>query len=134
MKKKGNKINEHQYRNTQDALRNTVTTSYYTDGMMLTESKTDTVYHDSSKLATHSDIKVSKVMSTADGLKNSVIVFIMIIYVTMVWAYRRFFVEMFYENSLYINVITLSSAMVYLADLLHSLQPCSLQFTRMTNW
>ena len=82
--------------NTQDALRNTVTTSYYTDGMVLTESKTDTVYHDSSKLATHSDIKVSKVMSTADYWKIVFIVFIMIIYVTMVYGpIAAFLVEMF---------------------------------------
>src|SRR6186997_3454646 len=31
--------------NSQDAIRNTITTYAYTDGMMLTESKTDTVYH-----------------------------------------------------------------------------------------
>jgi len=82
--------------NTQDALRNTVTTSYYIDGMVLTESKTDTVYHDSSKLATRSDIKVSKVMSTADYWKIVFIVFIMIIYVTMVYGpIAAFLVEMF---------------------------------------
>jgi hypothetical protein len=64
--------------------------------MMLTESKTDTVYHDPSKLATHSDIKISKLLSTTDYWKIVFIVFIMILYVTMVYGpIAAFLVEMF---------------------------------------
>ena len=82
--------------NSQDAIRNTVTTFSYTDGMLLTESKTDTVYHDAHKLATHVDVKVSKIVSTADYWKIVFIVFIMILYVTMVYGpIAAFLVEMF---------------------------------------
>ena len=82
--------------NSQDAIRNTVTTFSYTDGMLLTESKTDTVYHDAHKLATHIDVKVSKIVSTADYWKIVFIVFIMILYVTMVYGpIAAFLVEMF---------------------------------------
>jgi MFS family permease len=81
---------------TTDSLRKTTTKTFYTDGMQMTELKTDTVYAQVGKLTIKPDVKVSKIISSNDYWMMVGIVFIMILYVTMVYGpIAAFLVEMF---------------------------------------
>ena len=62
----------------------------------MTETKTDTAYADLSKTTIKPDIKLSKLISKNDYWMMVAIVFLMIIYVTMVYGpIAAFLVEMF---------------------------------------
>jgi MFS family permease len=80
---------------TDDSLRKTVTSIFYTDGMRITETKTDTVYA-AGRTTTRPGIKISKTLGSGDYWVMVLIVFIMILYVTMVYGpIAAFLVEMF---------------------------------------
>ncbi|NNV54078.1 MFS transporter [Limnovirga soli] len=82
--------------NTGDSLRKTVTKSFYTDGMVMTETKTDTVYADATKTISKPAVKINKLINSSDYWTMVWIVFIMIVYVTMVYGpIAAFLVEMF---------------------------------------
>ena len=82
--------------NTTDTLRKVVTKTAYTDGMTMTETKTDTAYAAVGKKTIKPDVKVSKVISSADYWKIVFLVWIMIVYVTMVYGpIAAFLVELF---------------------------------------
>lgn len=81
---------------TTDSLRKTTTKTFYTDGMQMMEVKTDTVYAQAGKLTIKPDIKISKIISSNDYWMMVGIVFIMILYVTMVYGpIAAFLVELF---------------------------------------
>ncbi|MGZ5190900.1 MAG: MFS transporter [Flavisolibacter sp.] len=80
---------------SQDALRTSTQTSYYEDGMVMTVTTTDTAYA-SGKFTQKPLIKTNKVISKSDYWFMVGIVFIMIIYVTMVYGpIAAFLVELF---------------------------------------
>lgn len=81
--------------NTADAIRTAKQTFYYEDGMTMTVTSTDTAY--ASGMATQKPIiKTNKVISKSDYWFMVGIVFIMIIYVTMVYGpIAAFLVELF---------------------------------------
>ncbi len=80
---------------TGNSLRTAVTKSFFEDGMVLSETKKDTAYASGIQTA-KPDIKVSKLLGGGDYWKMVFIVFIMIIYVTMVYGpIAAFLVEMF---------------------------------------
>ena len=81
---------------TGNSLRSVSTTHLFDDGMRMTETKTDTVYAEGGKTTLKPDVKLSKVLSSKDYWMMVGIVFIMIIYVTMVYGpIAAFLVEMF---------------------------------------
>jgi MFS family permease len=81
---------------TTDSLRKTVTKTFYTDGLQMTEIKTDTLYAQAGKTTIKPDLKVSKVIGNYDYWMMVGIVFIMILYVTMVYGpIAAFLVELF---------------------------------------
>lgn len=81
---------------TGNSLRVTNTKYFYEDGMVMTETKTDTVYNDASKKTLKPDVKLSKVLGQNDYWMMVGIIFVMIIYVTMVYGpIAAFLVEMF---------------------------------------
>ena len=80
---------------TRNLLRSTSTIRHYEDGMIITETKKDTLYE-----AGNSSLKpvteVSKKLGTADYWKMIGIIFLMIIYVTMTYGpIAAFLVELF---------------------------------------
>ena len=80
---------------TKDLIKKTTTKFFYEDGMMVTEIKTDTVYT-SGKVSVKADVKMSKKLSTGDYWMMGGVVFIMILYVTMVYGpIAAFLVELF---------------------------------------
>ncbi len=82
--------------NTPDSLRTVSTTSMYTDGMMLVETKKDTLYADASKTTLKPVIQVTKTMGDRDYWMMVLFIFIMILYVTMVYGpIAAFLVELF---------------------------------------
>jgi hypothetical protein len=82
--------------NSSDSLRKTITKSYYDDGMVQVETKTDTVYADAGRTTVKPDIKVSKILGDSDYWKMVFMVFVMILYVTMVYGpIAAFLVELF---------------------------------------
>ena len=81
--------------NSENSVRTTVTKNFFTNGMIISESKSDTVYA-SGKVPVKSDIKISKQLGRASYWKMVGIIFIMIIYVTMVYGpIAAFLVELF---------------------------------------
>ena len=79
-----------------DSLRKQVTKSYFADGMVLTETKVDTGYAAAGKTTLKPDVKVSKILGNGDYWKMVLLVFIMILYVTMVYGpIAAFLVELF---------------------------------------
>jgi len=81
---------------TQDSLRQIVTKTAFADGMLMTEIKTDTLYAQAGKATIKPDVKISKLISSSDYWLITGIVFIMIIYVTMVYGpIAAFLVELF---------------------------------------
>jgi MFS family permease len=81
---------------TENSLRTISTKRFFENGMILTETKTDTAYAEVGKTTIKPDIKLSKLLSTNDYWTMVGIVFIMILYVTMVYGpIAAFLVEMF---------------------------------------
>ena len=81
--------------NSENSIRTTVTKDFFTDGMMISETKSDTVYA-SGKVPVKSDVKISKLLGKSGYWKMVGIIFIMIIYVTMVYGpIAAFLVELF---------------------------------------
>jgi len=82
--------------NTGNSIRTAVTKSFFEDGMIISETKKDTVYTATHKLTLKPDIKISKILGSGSYWKMVLIVFMMIIYVTMVYGpIAAFLVEMF---------------------------------------
>ena len=82
--------------NTADTFRMVTNKYYYADGMVLSETKKDTVYGAVGKLTLKPVITVSKVVGNSDYWKMVFFVFIMILYVTMVYGpIAAFLVELF---------------------------------------
>jgi len=82
--------------NSQNSLRVINTKYFFEGGTVMTETKSDTVYSDPSRRTLKPDVKLSKVLSEDDYWLMVGIVFIMIIYVTMVYGpIAAFLVEMF---------------------------------------
>ncbi len=81
---------------TTDTLRTVVKRFFYEDGMIVSETKNDTAYGEAGKLTIKPEIKIAKTVGNADYWKMVFIVFIMIIYVTMVYGpIAAFLVELF---------------------------------------
>src|ERR1051326_4191229 len=81
---------------TGNSLRIVSSKYFFDDGMMLTEVKTDTAYADLSRTTVKPDIKLTKLLSDHDYWMMVGIVFVMILYVTMVYGpIAAFLVEMF---------------------------------------
>jgi len=81
---------------SQNSIRVVNTKYFFDDGMVMTEAKSDTVYSDPSRTTLKPDVKLSKVLGENDYWMMVGIVFIMIIYVTMVYGpIAAFLVEMF---------------------------------------
>lgn len=82
--------------NTADSLRKTVTKTFYADGMSMVQTKTDTAYAAPGKTTIKPLVAVSKTLASADYWKMAGIVFILILYVTMVYGpIAAFLVELF---------------------------------------
>jgi MFS family permease len=79
-----------------DALRSMTTTSYYDNGTFIIETTKDTLYTSADKKTRKPDTRVSKKLGTSGYWKMVGIVFIMILYVTMVYGpIAAFLVELF---------------------------------------
>jgi len=79
-----------------NSLRTSVTKTFYDDGMIIAETKKDTLYDEPGKATIKPDIKISKTLGDTDYWKMVLIVFVMILYVTMVYGpIAAFLVEMF---------------------------------------
>jgi MFS family permease len=79
-----------------DSLRTVVTKTYYADGLVQAETKTDTLYAAVGVTTLKPDIKIAKTVGNRDYWKMVFFVFIMILYVTMVYGpIAAFLVEMF---------------------------------------
>ncbi len=82
--------------NSSDSLRKVVTVTHYSDGMMMTETKTDTAYAAAGKTTLKPEVKLSKKISSSDYWMIVALVFVMILYVTMVYGpIAAFLVELF---------------------------------------
>ncbi len=82
--------------NTGNSVRKQTTNYFFKEGIKITEVKTDTVYTDPGKTTIKPDIKISKLLNTSNYWMMIGIVFIMIVYVTMVYGpIAAFLVEMF---------------------------------------
>jgi len=82
--------------NTGNSLRKIGTTHFFDDGTLLMETRTDTLYAEAGKITDKPDVKISKLLP-ANGYWLMVgIIFIMILYVTMVYGpIAAFLVELF---------------------------------------
>ncbi len=79
-----------------NSLRTIETKHFFDDGTLLTETRTDTVYADAGKTTLKPDIKVSKLLPASNYWLMVAIVFVMILYVTMVYGpIAAFLVELF---------------------------------------
>ncbi len=79
-----------------DSLRKVVTKTFYTDGMSQVQTKTDTAYSTPGKTTKKPVVATSKTISSSDYWKMVGIVFILILYVTMVYGpIAAFLVELF---------------------------------------
>jgi MFS family permease len=82
--------------NSPDTLRTVVNKIFYTDGMVLSETKKDTVYAAAGKITLKPDVRIAKTVGNKDYWKMVFFVFIMILYVTMVYGpIAAFLVELF---------------------------------------
>ena len=82
--------------NSENSVHKITTSYFFKEGIKLTEVKTDTVYVDSGKMTVKPDVKISKLLSSSNYWMMIGIVFIMIVYVTMVYGpIAAFLVEMF---------------------------------------
>ncbi len=81
---------------TSDSVRKTVTKTFYTDGMSMVQTKTDTAYFTPGKMTKKPVVTTSKTINSSDYWKMVGIVFILILYVTMVYGpIAAFLVELF---------------------------------------
>jgi MFS family permease len=81
---------------TENSLRTTSTKYFYQDGMELTEIKTDTLLSAPMNSITKPQVKIAKVLGERDYWITIGLVFVMILYVTMVYGpIAAFLVEMF---------------------------------------
>ena len=79
-----------------DTLRTTAVKQFYDDGLIMTNTTTDTLYAGHTKSTIKPDVKVSKNISSGGYWQMVMIVFVMIIYVTMVYGpIAAFLVELF---------------------------------------
>ena len=82
--------------NTGNSLRTIGTKHFFDDGTILTETRIDTAYADAGKTTLKPDIKVSKLLPAKSYWLMVAIVFVMILYVTMVYGpIAAFLVELF---------------------------------------
>ena len=72
--------------NSTDSIRKVVTKSYFTDGMNMVSTKTDTAYSTPGKTTKKPAVAISKTLSSTDYWKMVGIVFILILYVTLVYG------------------------------------------------
>jgi MFS family permease len=94
--KKEVKITETIIVGTSDSLRKVVTHSSYADGTTAVETKTDTVYAQAGKVTIKPLVAVAKTLPSGDYWKMVGIVFLLILYVTMVYGpIAAFLVELF---------------------------------------
>ena len=81
---------------TTDSIRKVVTKTFYTDGMSQILTKTDTAYSTPGKTTKKPIVAISKTISSSDYWKMVGVVFILILYVTMVYGpIAAFLVELF---------------------------------------
>jgi MFS family permease len=81
---------------SENSLRVVVSKHHYLDGTEMTETKTDTAFVELSHAASKPDVKTGKLLNTTDYWTMVGIVFIMILYVTMVYGpIAAFLVEIF---------------------------------------
>jgi MFS family permease len=82
--------------NTINSLRTATSTRHFNEGVKLIEIKTDTLYSEQGKATLNPDIKSFKVLDDENYRWMVIIVFIMILYVTMVYGpIAAFLVELF---------------------------------------
>ncbi len=82
--------------NTGNSLRTVTSTRHYKEGILLIEVKTDTLYAEAGRVTLKPDIKSSKLLNDENYRMMIIIVFIMILYVTMVYGpIAAFLVELF---------------------------------------
>jgi MFS family permease len=82
--------------NSPNALRTTKTRSFFEDGMIVEETKKDTLYSDPARTTFKPELRTSKTLGSAGYWEMVVIVFVMILYVTMVYGpIAAFLVELF---------------------------------------
>jgi MFS family permease len=82
--------------NSTDSIRKVVTKASFTDGMTMVTTKTDTAYADAGKTTKKPVVAISKTLSSSDYWKMVGIVFILILYVTLVYGpIAAFLVELF---------------------------------------
>ena len=81
---------------TGNSLRTITSTRHYKEGIRLVEVKTDTLYAEAGKVTLKPDIKTSKLLNDENYRMMVIIIFVMILYVTMVYGpIAAFLVEMF---------------------------------------
>ncbi|HMK17894.1 MAG TPA: MFS transporter [Chitinophagaceae bacterium] len=82
--------------NTGNSLRTVTSTRHYKEGIRLIEAKTDTLYADAGRLTLKPDIKTSKLLDDENYRMMVIIIFVMVLYVTMVYGpIAAFLVELF---------------------------------------
>lgn len=82
--------------NTGNSIRTTTAKTFFDDGTIISETKKDTAYAAPERSTIKPEVKISKQLGNGSYWKMVLIVFIMIIYVTMVYGpIAAFLVEMF---------------------------------------
>jgi len=82
--------------NTGNSIRTVTSTRHFDEGVKLIEVKTDTLYAQPGKVSVKADIKTSKLLDDENYRWMIIIVFVMVLYVTMVYGpIAAFLVEMF---------------------------------------
>jgi len=82
--------------NTENSLRTVTSTRHFEEGVRLVEVKTDTLYAEPGKVTLKPDIKTSKLLNDENYRWMIIIIFVMILYVTMVYGpIAAFLVELF---------------------------------------
>ena len=82
--------------NTENSLRTTGTKHFFNDGTVLIETSVDTIYAEAGKTTLKPDVKISKLLPAKNYWLMIAIVFVMILYVTMVYGpIAAFLVELF---------------------------------------
>jgi MFS family permease len=82
--------------NSTDSIRKVVTKAYFADGMSMVTTKTDTAYTAVGKITKKPVVAISKTLNSSDYWKMVGIVFILILYVTLVYGpIAAFLVELF---------------------------------------
>ena len=82
--------------NTGNSLRTVTSTRHYKEGIRLIEVKTDTLYAEPGKVTLKPDIKTSKLLDDENYRMMVIIIFVMVLYVTMVYGpIAAFLVELF---------------------------------------